>query len=50
MCGKSGWIYNVDSNGHILDKKLHNTPSDVLKFDSDEVSKKIKEEYIKILN
>lgn len=50
MCGKSGWIYNVDSNGHILDKKLHNTPSDVLKFDSVEVSKKIKEEYIKILN
>jgi glycosyltransferase involved in cell wall biosynthesis len=50
MCGKSGWIYNVDSNGHILDKKLYNPPSDVLKFDSVEVSKKIKEEYIKILN
>ena len=50
LCGKPGWIYNVDDKGKILDKTRHEVPSDVLKFDSKEVGKKIKEEYIKILN
>lgn len=50
LCGKSGWIYNVDSSGNIIDKKKHEVPSDVNKFNSLEVAKKIKEEYIKILN
>jgi hypothetical protein len=50
MCGKPGWIYNVESSGYIVDKKLHEPPSDIEKFDSLEVSKKIKELYIKILN
>jgi hypothetical protein len=50
LCGKSGWIYNVDNSGNIIDKKKHEVPSDVNKFNSDEVAKKIKEEYIKILN
>ena len=50
LCGKSGWIYNVDNTGNIIDKKKHEVPSDVNKFNSDEVAKKIKEEYIKILN
>jgi glycosyltransferase involved in cell wall biosynthesis len=50
LCGKSGWIYNVDNHGNIIDKKKHEVPSDVNKFNSDEVAKKIKEEYIKILN
>jgi len=49
LCGKSGWIYNVDNTGNIIDKKKHEVPSDVNKFNSDEVAKKIKEEYIKIL-
>ena len=50
LCGKPGWIYNVDSSGNIIDKKKHEVPSDVNKFNSLEVAKKIKEEYIKILN
>lgn len=50
LCGKPGWIYNVDGNGYIINKEKFNTPEDVLKFDSMEVAKKIKQEYIKILN
>jgi glycosyltransferase involved in cell wall biosynthesis len=50
LCGKPGWIYNVDSSGNITDKKKHDVPSDMDKFNSLEVAKKIKEEYIKILN
>jgi glycosyltransferase involved in cell wall biosynthesis len=50
MCGKPGWIYNVNESGEILNKKRFDIPKDVNKFDSIEVAKKIKEEYIKILN
>ena len=50
LCGKSGWIYNVDDKGEILNKRKHEVPSDVSKFDYMEVAKKIKEKYIKILN
>jgi len=50
LCGKPGWIYNVDENGYIIDKERYDVPEDVLKFDSIEVAKKIKQEYIKILN
>ena len=50
LCGKSGWIYNVDENGYILNKEKHDVPDDVKKFDGLEIAKKIKEEYIKILN
>jgi hypothetical protein len=50
LCGKPGWIYNVDENGYILNKEKHNVPDDIKKFDGLGVAKKIKEEYIKILN
>ncbi len=50
LCGKPGWIYNVNNSGEIISKEKYKVPSDVLKFDSLEVAKKIKEEYIKILN
>jgi glycosyltransferase involved in cell wall biosynthesis len=50
LCGKSGWIYNVDENGHIFSKEKFDIPEDVSKFDYIEIAKKIKEEYIKILN
>ena len=50
MCGKPGWIYNVNESGEILNKERVDIPKDVNKFDSIEVAKKIKEEYIKILN
>jgi glycosyltransferase involved in cell wall biosynthesis len=49
MCGKPGWIYNVNESGEILNKERIGIPEDVNKFDSIEVAKKIKEEYIKIL-
>jgi len=49
LCGKPGWIYNVDDSGNILNKQKHEVPEDVSKFDSLEIAKKIKEEYIKIL-
>lgn len=50
MCGKPGWIYNVNPNGDIINKKKYDVPDDVSKFDSLEITKKIKEEYIKIIN
>ena len=50
LCDKSGWIYNVDDNGNILNKTKHEPPYDLEKFDYLEVAKKIKEEYIKIIN
>jgi len=50
MCGKSGWIYQIDSNGTILSKSRNEVPSDIDKFDSEKVALKIKEEYLKILN
>mgnify|MGYP003333679493 CR=1 FL=1 len=50
MCGKPGWIYDVDPNGNIKSKTKHEVPSDIDKFDSKLVSKQIKEEYLKILN
>ena len=49
MCGKPGWIYNVDSYGNIVDKKIHEPPSDIDKFYSMNVTKKIKDLYLEIL-
>lgn len=50
LCGKPGWIYSVEDSGHILNKERFDIPEDISKFNSLEVAKKIKEEYIKILN
>ena len=50
MCGKPGWIYNVNESGKILNKERVDIPDDVIKFDYMEIAKKIKKEYIKILN
>ena len=50
MCGKPGWIYNVNEGGEILNKERVDIPSDINRFNSEEVAKKIKEEYIKIIN
>ena len=49
MCGKAGWIYNVDSAGNILSKELHQVPADIEKFNSKTVAATIIEEYKKIL-
>lgn len=49
MCGKPGWIYNVDKNGLILNKNLTNPPDDIEKFYSKNVTKQIINEYKKII-
>jgi glycosyltransferase involved in cell wall biosynthesis len=49
MCGKKGWIYNVDSSGNILSKQLHDIPEDIDKFKSDNVVKEIIQQYISII-
>jgi len=49
LCGKKGWIYNVDSDGRILSKTLHEVPEDLSKFKRDTVVKEIKEIYESIL-
>ena len=49
MCGKPGWIYQVNSTGEIISKERTNPPEDINIFVSAEVAKQIKEEYIKII-
>lgn len=50
MCGKGGWIYDVDSTGVILSKTFHDVPSDVDKFNSNNIAKQIINEYELILD
>ena len=50
MCGKAGWIYNVDNTGNVLSKELHEVPSDIEKFNSSNVVKEIMKEYEAILD
>ena len=50
LCGKKGWIYDVDNRGVIIDKALHDIPSDVDKFKSENVVKNIIKEYEEILD
>jgi len=49
LTGKPGWIYDVDGNGNIKSKELHQVPEDLDRFNSKLVVKQIKEEYYKIL-
>jgi hypothetical protein len=49
LCGKPGWIYNIDGDGFILNKEKFEVPNDLEKYYSSNVAKQIKEEYIKIL-
>ena len=50
MCGKKGWIYDVDSSGNILSKNLHDIPEDIDKFKSNVVTKNIISKYNEILS
>lgn len=50
LCGKSGWIYQVDSSGGILSKNLYEPPNDLEKYHVNNVVKQIKEKYIEVLN
>jgi len=45
MCDKGGWIYDVDSNGNIINKTFHEVPNDLDKFKSDGVARVITEIY-----
>lgn len=49
MCGKPGWIYNVDSNGDIINKKIHDVPNDLDKYISKNVSEEIINECLTLL-
>jgi len=49
MCGKGGWIYDVDSNGNIISKTFHEVPNDLNKFKSDGVAKMIIDVYRTVL-
>jgi glycosyltransferase involved in cell wall biosynthesis len=49
LCGKSGWIYDIDRKGNILSKSLNEPPNDVDKFRSDIITKQIIEKYKEII-
>ena len=49
LCGKGGWIYDVDKSGNILSKDFHKVPDDVEKFRADNVAKQIIEEYKEVI-
>jgi glycosyltransferase involved in cell wall biosynthesis len=49
LCGKGGWIYDVDSNGNIINKTFHEVPSDLDRFKSDGVARMITDVYKSIL-
>ncbi len=49
LCGKKGWIYDVDSGGRIKSKKLYDIPEDIDKFKRDTVVTEIKEIYKSVL-
>jgi len=50
MCNKKGLIYDVDSSGNIISKKLYDVPLDIDKFNGKNVVKQIIAEYLKILD
>lgn len=49
LCGKGGWIYDVDSNGNIISKTFHEVPSDLDKFKSNGVATEIINVYRTVL-
>jgi hypothetical protein len=49
LCGKAGWIYDIDASGQVKGKKLYDIPSDVDKFRSDNVANEIIEGYKEIV-
>lgn len=49
MCGKKGWIYDVNSNGEISNKKLYDVPDDIEKFKSSNVVNQINNLYMEII-
>jgi len=49
LCGKPGWIYEIDSSGYIINKEKHEVPSDIDKFKSENIASEIIEEYESVI-
>jgi len=49
LCGKPGWIYEIDSSGHIINKEKHEPPSDINKFKSENIASEIIREYESVI-
>ena len=49
LCGKSGWIYQIDEQGNIISKELNDVPSDVDKYKSENIVSEIIEEYNRVI-
>lgn len=50
MCGKGGWIYDVDNEGNIKSKNFYNVPDDIDKFKSSTVIDNIIKSYSEIIS
>jgi len=49
LCGKGGWIYDIDERGNISGKSFHNVPNDIDKFRADNVVNEIINKYKEII-
>lgn len=49
LCGKGGWIYDVDNRGNVLGKTFHDVPSDIDKFRADNVVNEIINKYKEVI-
>lgn len=49
LCGKSGWIYDVNNKGDILSKNLNPPPDDLENFYASNVAEQIKKIYTSII-
>tara|TARA_B100000963_G_scaffold158208_1_gene137716 strand:+ start:2709 stop:4358 length:1650 start_codon:yes stop_codon:yes gene_type:complete len=50
LCNKPGWIYSVDKEGNIIDKKYTEVPKDMSLFDNDKIIEQYKKVYIDTFN
>jgi len=50
LCGKNGFIYDIDNTGKIISKKLFTPPDYINEFSYVEVANKIKDKYKTIIN
>jgi len=49
LCGKPGWVYEIDSIGNISNKEKREVPSDIDKFKSENIASEIIEEYKSVI-
>lgn len=49
LCGKSGWIYQIDKEGNIISKEKHVVPYNIEKFKSENVASEIIKEYNSVI-